>query len=90
MIIASHAAVAADGIVKSGPGSLVGVVLTAAAADASLILYDASSATGTVLCTLAAVQKTSVSFTPVAGIAFAIGCYADITGSGATATVVYT
>jgi hypothetical protein len=90
MMIAGHAAVSADALVKTGPGAVVGVVLTAAdAVDGSLILYDGLSATGTVLLTLKAAKLTSASFTPVAPWPFSVGCYADITGTGVTATVIY-
>lgn len=69
---------------------LVGVVLAAGSgADATLILYDNTSAATPILCTLAAAQKTSASFTPSVPIAFSKGVYADIGGSGAVATVVY-
>jgi len=90
MLIAAHADVTEDGAVKSGTGDLVGVLLTAGSAAATLILYDnASEASGTVLASLKAGANTIASWTPVLPYPFANGCYADIGGTGAEATVVY-
>lgn len=68
----------------SGPGLLVGVILVSAAADCSIILYDNTAASGSVIVQLATLAKTCAQFTPCAPIAFGKGIYADITGSGAT------
>lgn len=87
---AGHAAVTEDGAVKSGPGELVSVLLTAGdGAAASLVLYDNTAASGTVLCTVKAATGTSQPWAPTAPYVFANGCYADIGGSGAAAYVVY-
>jgi hypothetical protein len=89
MMIAGFAPISTSTLVKTGPGAVIGVVLTAAAADAALTLQDGLTATGTVLCTLAAAQKTSSAFTPLAAWPFSTGCYATISGASATATVIY-
>ena len=89
MMIAGHAPIATSALVKTGPGSLIAAHLAAPTADSTLILYDNTSATGTVLATLAAAAKGADDFCPGAGIAFSIGCYAAISGSGAAGTVVY-
>lgn len=88
---AAHAAVTADGVVKAAPGQLVSVLLTAGdAAAASVVLYDnASAASGTILATLKAAQGTTVQWSPSSSYSCANGIYADITGAGAAAYVVY-
>jgi hypothetical protein len=79
--------VTADAQVVTGPGRIGAVVLTPAAAVATLILYDNTSAAGTKLITLqAAANGGSVVFlTP---FVFSTGVYADIGGSGAVAYVI--
>lgn len=76
-----------SGAVKSGPGLVHTVVLTAAADAATLILYDSLAGSGTVICKLAA---------PIGGTAYArldvpfsTGCYAALTGTGPNATVTF-
>jgi hypothetical protein len=87
---ASHVDVSSDVAVKASAGLLVGVLLAAGSTATSLILYDnAEAASGTVLAKLTAVANgASVQFVPSVPYAFANGCYADITGTGANATVV--
>jgi len=88
--IAAHVDVAGDKIVKAANGALVGVVLSAGSANATLILYDnASAASGTVLCKLTALANSSVQFTPSQPYVASAGIYADIGGTGANATVVF-
>ena len=88
---ASHVDIAGDGVVKASSGQLVAVALTPAAALSTLILYNnPSAASGTVLIKLQAVANGgSVVFEPAVPYVFANGCYADIDGAGANATVVY-
>ena len=88
MIIANPVSVTADGVAKTGPGILWAVVLYAASADATLVLYDNTAASGTVLVKLATKAGTSVAFTPAVGVTFAIGVYADISGTDAQATII--
>jgi len=90
MTVAGHAAVTSDSAVKSGPGMLIAVALTAGdGAAGTLILYDNTADSGTVLVSLKAPQATTVTWTPPTGYVFSKGCYADIGGEGAAATVVY-
>lgn len=82
-------AVTADGAVKTSNGRLSAVLLTAAAATATIILYDnASAASGTILASLSCVQNTSTHVTFPHGLVFSNGIYADIGGAGAAAYVV--
>lgn len=89
MTIAGHAPISTSALVKTGPGALIAVHLAAPTADSTLILYDNTAASGTVLATLSAEAKQSDDFCPGAAIAFSTGCYAAITGSGAAGVVVY-
>lgn len=88
-MIAAHVHVTSDVAVKSASGQLVGVVLTAAAATATLTLYDNTAGSGIVLVTLSAVANTSVTWQPPLCYVASKGIYADIDGSGASATVVF-
>lgn len=89
MDIAAHKTLTADGAVKNGPGVLVAVVVTGGTDAATVVLYDNTAASGTVLCTLKAGANESAVFTPALPYAFAKGCYADLTGTGPEVTVVY-
>jgi len=89
MDIAAHKTLTADGAVKSGPGALVAVALSGGTDAATVVLYDNTAASGTVLCTLKAAANESAVFTPALPYAFAKGCYADLTGTGPEVTVVY-
>lgn len=86
---ANYVAVTADAIVRAGNGRIASVVLTPAAAVATLILYDnASAASGNKILTLqAAANGGSVVFTPPDSVIFTAGCYADIGGTDAAAYV---
>lgn len=82
--------VTADVLVKTGPGSLVSVLLTAAGDTATVILYDNTSAGGTKLCTLSAVTLTSAQWTPTNPQVVSLGIFADVSGTTPQVTVVYT
>ena len=47
-----------DGAAQTGPGVLHAVVLSAAGANATLDIYDETSGSGDVMCTLTAAQNT--------------------------------
>lgn len=83
--------VATSKVIKASGGELVAVVLTPAAATATLIIYDnPSTNSGTVLCKLqAAADGGSVQFAPPKSWKASTGIYAAITGTGANATVLY-
>jgi hypothetical protein len=87
MIVGRSVEVTSDSQVVTGTGRIGAVVVTPAAAVATLVLHDNTSATGTVLLSLqAAANGGSVVFdTP---IAFSVGVYANIGGAGAAAYVV--
>lgn len=88
MITGQGHAITADGQVVTGNGRMSAVLVTAAAATASVILYDNTAASGTVLASLSAVANTSAQFSLPHGMVFSTGVYADITGAGAAAYVV--
>lgn len=90
MLIAAHTNVTADVQVKTGPGQLVAVHLTGGSDAATLVLYDNTAGSGTVLATLktSAANETDT-WTPACPYSFSVGIYADITGTGPSATVVY-
>lgn len=74
-------------LVKSGPGGVHSVTLAAGSDAATLILYNNTSGTGTVIWKLAAAQNTSES--AVLDAAFSKGCYAALTGTGPAASVTF-
>lgn len=87
----AFANVTVDAVVKTAPGALVSVLLTAAGDTATVILYDnASAASGTKLCTLSAVTLTSAQWTPSNPQAVSLGIYADVSGTTPQVTVLYT
>ena len=89
-IYAAHTDISSDSAAKAAPGALVAVLLSAAAGTAAtLILYDNTAASGTVLCSLTALAGDTVTFTPAMPYVATKGIYANIGGSGANATVVY-
>lgn len=79
----------ADGLIHTGPGSIDSVLLTAGSDAAKIIIYDNTSAAGTVIATLKAVLETSIQWTP-RGHVFSKGAYAAITGTSPEAVIVYT
>ncbi len=83
--------ISGDAVIKASAGAVFAVVLSAgSAADASLILYDnATAAAGERELVLTALAKTSEAFTPAVGMLFNSGIYADITGAGAYATIIF-
>ncbi len=85
---ATPVTITSDGVVSARRCKIHAVVLTAAAgAPATLVLYDdIDSANGTVLGTYGAVASTSFGI-DLRGLPTNAGCYADIGGAGATATV---
>lgn len=90
MLYGQSVDVAADGAVVATSGkAFTAVVLTAAAATATLTLYDnPSAASGTVLLKLSAVANTSAVFAPATPVTAGTGIYADIGGADANATVI--
>ena len=79
---------AASDLVKSGPGAITTVLLTSGSDAATVILYDNTTGSGTVICALAVpAANTTVSASFPFPAVFAMGCYAAITGTGASVTI---
>lgn len=75
--------------IRTGPGALVAVLLTAAADAASVTIYDNTTNSGAVLAVLKAAINTTVSWAPPGGQAAARGIHAVLTGTAPSCTVVY-
>jgi hypothetical protein len=78
---------AASVLVKTGPGGIHTVTLAAAADAATLIVYDNTSAAGTIICKLSAPLTGSAS--AVLDVTFGTGCYAAVTGTTPSATITF-
>jgi hypothetical protein len=74
----------ATGSLAAGPSTLVGAVLTAAAATATAVVRT-GGASGAVVLTLSAVANTSAVFAPAAAIG-AHDLHVTLTGAGVTFT----
>lgn len=77
--------ISADGQVHTGNGVLLGVVLTPAAAVATLVLYDGTDTGGQVLARLQAAANGESAILTGVRIPFQTGLYANIDGAGAAA-----
>jgi hypothetical protein len=80
---------AASGLVRTGSGILVAVLLTAGADAASVTIYDNTTTTGSVLAVLKAAAGATVSWVPSGHQACSIGLYAVITGTTPSVCTVY-
>lgn len=78
-----------NGQVKTGPGAVYALIVAAGGADATGTLYDNTAGSGTKLAKLSASQGDSQVVHIDDGVVFVQGCYAAMTGSGVTVTVVY-
>jgi len=80
---------AASALIHTGSGGLAGLVLTTAAAAATITVYDNTTAAGTVIgelkCVTANHSKSIMFGTP---IAYSTGLYVALTGVGATFHVI--
>ena len=76
-----------NALVKTGPGTLHSVTVAAAADAATVIVYDNTSAAGTVICKLSAPLTGSAH--AVLDANFAVGCYVAVTGTTPSATVTF-
>lgn len=87
---AASVVLASSAQVKTGPGAVYGVVVTGGSDAASLILYDnTSGADPKIIGTIKAAATVSVAVSFPNGIVFGAGCYATITGTAPSITVVY-
>lgn len=75
--------------VKSTPGMLCGVVLTGGSDAASVIIYDNTAGSGTILLTLKAAANTSIIWTPAQPVSAGTGIYAALTGTSPAVDVSY-
>jgi hypothetical protein len=78
---------AESGAVKTGPGVLHSLLLSAAGVDATATVYDETAGSGDVMAVVTSVQDASECV--VLDVAFGVGCYVAITGTGAKVTVSY-
>lgn len=74
-------------LVKTGPGVLHSVMVSAQAANGSVTIYDETSASGDVILVMTTVQNRSESC--VLDVAFGVGLYVVPGGVNANATVSY-
>lgn len=80
--------ITADSLIHTGPGSIDSVLLTAGSDAATLIIYDNTAASGTVVATLKAAANTCFQWSP-RGHVLSKGAYGDITGTSPEAVIVY-
>jgi len=80
---------AASAAFKTGGGILYGLVLTGGSDAATLIVYDNTSGTGTVIAKLAAAAGVTVSVSIPNGVTFTTGAYAALTGTAPSASAFY-
>ncbi len=79
---------ASSGAVRSGPGALLSVLLTAGADAASVTIYDNTAGSGDVVAVLKAAAESTVPW--LAGsLVCSKGLYAVITGTSPSCTVVF-
>lgn len=75
---------------RSGPGALVAVLLTAGADGAELVVYDNTAASGTVMAHLKAGAGTTVAWSPAIPYGCDKGIYASVAaGTSPRWVVVY-
>jgi hypothetical protein len=78
---------AVSALVHTGPGLVHSITLAAAADAATLILYDNTAASGTIICKLSAVPTGTAH--AVLDVSCGTGLYAAVTGTTPSATVTY-
>lgn len=76
-----------SGLVKSGPGVVHAVLLTAGSDAATATVYDETSGSGDILAVVKAGAEGSAA--AVLDVAFGVGCYVALSGTGPTVTVSY-
>ncbi len=79
----------ADAEVTSGPRMFVGVVLTAAADAATVIVYDNTAGSGDIVAKLAAAIGTTEKVIIPNGVSVKKGLYVVMTGTAENVTVYY-
>ena len=81
--------VTSSAAIVSSAGRFYGAVLAAGSDAATLILYDNTAGSGTIILKLAAVAGSSEVMVMPNGVTFSTGCYAVLTGTSPSATVFY-
>ena len=76
---------AASGAVKSGPGVLHSILVSAGSGNAVATVYDETSGSGDVIAVVTSIINSSEA--AVLDVAFGVGCYVTLAGTGAKATV---
>jgi hypothetical protein len=75
-------------LVKEGPGVLHSLVVSAASgSDATVTVYDETSGSGDVMAVVT--SKEARTACALLDVAFGVGCYVNVSGTGAKATVAY-
>ena len=76
--------------VHTGTGDVISVVLTSGSDAATAIVYDNTSATGTIVCKLAAnAANTTAVWQPGAALPVGTGIHVALTGTAPSCTVAY-
>jgi len=78
-----------SGAVKSAGGTLFGVVLAAGSDTATLVIYDNTAGSGTIIAKLSAVANSSEALVIPQGVSFGVGCSFVLTGTSPSASVFY-
>ncbi len=81
-VVASSGAKSADAQIKSNSGTVWGAQLKGGSDTATLVLYDGTDATGKKIAELSAAAGALSSITFPAGVSFADGLWADVSGTG--------
>jgi hypothetical protein len=74
-----------SGAVKSGPGGVHSITLSAGGATATMTLYNNTAGSGTILWKLSSIQDDSNSV--ICDVPFGTGCYMALAGTGATGSI---
>jgi len=80
---------ASTATIRTGPGALMGVLLTGGSDAATATIYDNTTNSGTILAVVKAAIATTVMWCPPGGQAAARGIHVVIAGTAANCTVVY-
>lgn len=75
----------ASGLVKTGPGVLHSVTVSAAAATVTATVYDEVAGAGDVIAVITTIVNDSKC--AIFDVAFGVGCYVTLAGAGGKATV---
>ena len=85
--IYAYSHLTASALVKTGPGVLHSLTLSAAAATVTATVYDEVAGAGDVIAVLTSIVNDSKC--AIFDVAFGVGCYVVLAGAGVKATVAY-